>query len=112
MKVIEGSKKWIIDLNLLKHYDVFVYISREKLVIKVTEALVSPPEDEEEILKKYRAHSLVIDKEITVLPISKEPYSARVLEILGDYSLLVERENGEKERLFTGEVSIKANEKR
>ena len=84
-------------------------ISRELLVFKAVKNLLSDGINESEILRKYRESSLLIGEEITVLPLSGEPYFARALEILDDYSLSVEREDGKKERLFTGEVSIKTS---
>ena len=84
-------------------------ISRELLVFKAVKNLLSDGIDESEILRKYRESSLLIGEEIAVLPLSGEPYFARALEILDDYSLSVEREDGKKERLFTGEVSIKTS---
>lgn len=82
-------------------------ISREALCCEIIKNLLAEPESEEEILKKYREKSLVIGREITVLPIGKEPYPARAVDILNDYSLLVKTDSGESISVFSGEVSVK-----
>ena len=58
-----------------------------------------------DLLNEYRARSLVIGKEVTVIK-SNGSYTATALGIGDDYSLTVEH-NGKTERLFTGEVSLK-----
>ena len=63
--------------------------------------------DSGECLREYRARSVVLGRTVTVIGAS-ESYAARAVEILDDYSLLVERESdGVRVRIFTGEVSVK-----
>lgn len=59
--------------------------------------------------KEYKSRSLVIGKTVTVLK-PTESYEARVIDINHDFSLTVERD-GRRERLFTGEISLRVNEK-
>lgn len=54
---------------------------------------------------EYRARSIVIGKTVTVLK-PTESYDAKVIDINPDFSLIVDRK-GIKERIFTGEISIK-----
>lgn len=54
---------------------------------------------------EYKARSVVIGREVTVVKLN-ESYSARVIDINPDYSLLIDRE-GAEERLFTGEISLR-----
>ena len=61
---------------------------------------------EREFLFDYRARSVVIGREITVLPLNAEPYKAVAVKIDDDCRLIVDTPNGQK-TLFTGEVSIK-----
>ena len=61
-----------------------------------------------EISKEYKDRSLLIGKQVDVIKASKT-YSAKVVDITDDCALLLQLDNGEKETLFTGEVSIKIN---
>ena len=54
---------------------------------------------------EYKARSFIIGRNITVLKLS-ESYNARVIDIDEDFSLIIDRD-GKRERLFTGEISIK-----
>lgn len=54
---------------------------------------------------EYKARSFVIGKNVTVLKLN-ESYEAKVLDINPDFSLEIERD-GKRERLFTGEISLK-----
>ena len=72
------------------------------LCANIVERTLSPKGD---LLSEYRARSLVIGKEVTVIK-SNGSYTATALGIGDDYSLTVEH-NGKTERLFTGEVSLK-----
>lgn len=58
------------------------------------------------ILGEYRDRSAVIGREVRVIGAGGE-YEATAVGILDDYSLLVERESGVRERVFTGEISIR-----
>ena len=59
-----------------------------------------------EIADEYRAQSMVIGEKVTVIKVS-ESYDASVLDITDKCELLLLRENGERELLSTGEVSIR-----
>ena len=54
---------------------------------------------------EYKARSVVIGRDVTVVKLN-ESYPARVIDINPDYSLLINRD-GEEERLFTGEISLR-----
>ena len=64
-------------------------------------------EPHEELLRDYRASSFLLGERVRVLPFGKEGYDAIALDILDDYSLLVRRDDGCKERVYTGEVSVR-----
>ena len=55
---------------------------------------------------EYCERSIIIGKDVRVLKLSEE-YSAKVKAINPDFSLSIELGNGEIERLFTGEISLK-----
>lgn len=59
-----------------------------------------------EIAEEYKSRSFLIGKRVRVIRHSDE-YDADVLDITDECKLLVRRENGDKEYLSTGEVSIK-----
>ncbi len=61
-------------------------------------------EEREKILEEYRNRSMIIGKEITILDTEEK---AQALEISEDYSLIVKKENGEKVKLSSGDVSIR-----
>lgn len=54
---------------------------------------------------EYKSRSFIIGKRVTVMKLS-ESYEAEVVDIDSDFSLIIERD-GKKERLFTGEISLK-----
>ena len=87
-------------------------ISREELcsaaVLEVLGALECIGSSE--IYEEYKKRSLVIGREITVHG-TGEPYEAVAEDITQDFALIATR-NGARERLFTGEVSIKLNNKK
>lgn len=58
---------------------------------------------------EYTRRSFLVGKQVTVHKLS-ESYPAKVKAVLEDYSLLLDRE-GEEERLFTGEVSVREADK-
>lgn len=75
---------------------------RSKLVARIIAELLVDGVDHYE---EYKSRSLVIGKTVTVLK-PTESYEARVIDINHDFSLTVER-GGQRERLFTGEISLK-----
>ena len=85
-------------------------IDRNVLAAEIIHELLRVTEElsEEEAFFEYRSRSFVIGQEVTVMKLSGN-YPARVLDLNPDYSLLIEKENGETESLFTGEVSLKIN---
>ncbi len=91
---IESETKKRIDRNILA-----AEIINEFL--RVTENMT-----EAEVYGEYRSRSFVIGGRVNVIKLS-ESYPAKVLDVQSDYSLLIERENGDTESLFTGEVSLR-----
>ena len=82
--------------------------SRSKLAANIiTEFLeIAEGNDAHDVYLEYKSRSFVIGKDVTVLKLS-DTFPARVIDIDRDYALIIEREGGERERLFTGEVSLK-----
>jgi BirA family biotin operon repressor/biotin-[acetyl-CoA-carboxylase] ligase len=60
---------------------------------------------ETDCFEEYKARSLVIGQDVTVVKTTSS-YNAKVIDVNPDYSLKLEVE-GEEEKLFTGEVSIR-----
>ena len=58
------------------------------------------------ILEEYRERSMIVGRKIIILG-NGENEEATVLEIADDYSLVVEKGNGEKVSLSSGDISIK-----
>lgn len=85
-------------------------IEREKLTAEIIREFLCVTENmsEEELFSEYSKRSFIIGKDVTVMKLS-ESYEAKVLSLLPDYSLKIEKRNGETENLFTGEVSLKVN---
>ena len=76
------------------------------LAASLADALLSEVSSDE-ALSEYRRRSVVTGKELVVVG-AEVSYPAVAEEILDDYSLLVRRlDNGERVRVFTGEVSVK-----
>lgn len=61
--------------------------------------------DSRDFLPEYRAHSLVLGKQVTVL--AQPPYTATAIGINDDAHLLVQTASGQTETLCAGEISIK-----
>lgn len=76
--------------------------SRSELVAATVRELLYGATD---CYEEYRSRSMVIGKRVQVLKLV-EQYEARAIDINPDYSLEIER-NGRRERLFTGEISLK-----
>ena len=73
----------------------------------IREMLIEVPRlKEQKIYEEYRERSFIIGQRVNVIK-PDGSYPARVLDLLDDYSLLIEREDGEREVLFTGEVSLR-----
>lgn len=81
-----------------------VRLDREAVIRAIVEEMLS--EEDGDVLGEYRRRSAVTGREITVVR-GDASYPARALRILDDYSLLVLKDNGERERIFTGEISIR-----
>lgn len=76
---------------------------RSKLAAAIIRELLYPGED---FFEEYRKRSIAIGRDVTVVKLS-EQYNAKVIDLDTDFSLIVERENGRQEKLFTGEISLK-----
>jgi hypothetical protein len=81
---------------------------REKLAAEIIREFLDATEKmtEEELFEAYSSRSFVVGQSVTVMKLSGS-YPAKVLELLPDYSLKLQKENSETEILFTGEVSLK-----
>ena len=79
---------------------------REDIIASLCRSILTP-RDGELILSRYREHSLTVGKRVKVIPHGEDSYRAVAVEILDDYSLLVEKDGGERVRVFSGEVSTK-----
>lgn len=73
----------------------------------LAEALTEEFFSEGDYMDEYRKRSLVVGKEITVRRLTGEEFSARAIEITENATLVVERENGEREELLSAEVSVR-----
>lgn len=81
-------------------------VDKELLTTRLIEEFFHEGEREDE-LSEYRRRSIVLDKRVEVRKILGEIYYATAKEIADDGSLVVERDDGVKERLISAEVSIK-----
>jgi len=80
----------------------------EKLIIEILKELSNTYHNPERaiLLEEYRNRSIVTGKKITVIKNGKEE-PAKALGISENYSLIAQRENGEIEEIFSGDISIK-----
>ena len=83
-------------------------IEREALAAEIIREFLYVTENmsEEALFSEYSKRSFIIGKEVTVMKLT-ESYPAKAIALLPDYSLKIEKQNGETESLFTGEVSLK-----
>ena len=75
---------------------------RSELAAKIIDDFFTERDD---CHSEYKERSFIIGKEVTVIKLT-ETYKAKVIDINPDFSLTIDR-NGEIERLFTGEISLK-----
>ena len=75
---------------------------RSKLAATIIKEFLT---DGEDYYAEYKARSFIIGKKVTVIKLT-EQYEAKVIDINEDFSLTIERD-GESEKLFTGEISLK-----
>lgn len=92
----------ILDIATSLEDQISAVPDRSCLVASIINEIMRPDGD---FYTEYKRRSLVIGKNITVLKLT-EQYDARVIDIESDYSLLIDRD-GVRERLVTGEISIK-----
>ena len=64
------------------------------------------PQGKGEVLAEYRERCVTVGRAIRVIRPDRS-YEAQALEVGGDFSLLVGLPDGEQERIFTGEVSVR-----
>ena len=83
-------------------------IERGELAAEIIAQFLHVTEEmsDEEAFAEYKSRSFVIGREVKVIKLL-ETYLATVKDIQSDYSLLIKKENGETESLFTGEVSLR-----
>lgn len=86
-----------------------ICFNREALLLSLAKSILKR-RTKEEVLYEYRRHSFTLGKRVEVRPHTAPCYDARAKEILDDYSLLVEKDDGEEIRVFSGEVSVKPTE--
>ena len=72
-----------------------------KLCAEIIKEMLS--DEEGDTLLEYRERSVTLGERVTVM--AADPYEARAIEILDDYSLLVEQEDGTRISVNSGEVS-------
>lgn len=70
------------------------------------EGISSP--DSEELFDAYKNRLITVGKTVTVRTVTEE-YGATAIGLNRDYSLSVKTDCGEEKRIYTGEVSVKAN---
>ena len=81
---------------------------REKVVSEILCEFIKIYKDSDRalLLEEYRDRSMIKGKEILILKGDSEE-NATAIDIADDYSLIVKKENGETEKLNSGDVSIK-----
>ena len=85
-------------------------LDRCELSARITEKILGLLEENNrnKVLGGYRKRCFLVGKRVKVLTSSDE-YYATVLGVGDDFGLLVEREDGTKTSLITGEVTLKVN---
>ena len=84
-------------------------ISRRELLLLVTKTLLRAfnTGKTENLIDIYKENSIKPETEISVLSSDSAPKAARVIGLAENLALTVEYENGERETLISGDVSIK-----
>ncbi len=83
-------------------------IDKVELLAELARQMLLCEDTQERIFEEYRTASFLLGRSITVHTAGGS-YPGRAVELLPDFSLLVEREDGSRERVFTGEVSVREN---
>lgn len=81
---------------------------RAKLLATVINELILSLDNHENVIPEYRKLSMLTNKTLTVTPLigGDKTFEAKVLDITDDAGLLVELQNGEKQILHSGEVTL------
>lgn len=80
-------------------------VEREAIISRLTEELFRD-EDYSDIISYYREHCSTIGCNITVKRIDSS-FPARAIDVNEKGELLIEKENGEREYLYSGELSVR-----
>jgi BirA family biotin operon repressor/biotin-[acetyl-CoA-carboxylase] ligase len=81
---------------------------RSELALLISEGLRKfDTADKKEYMNEYKRRSTVLGKEITVNPISGEPYAARAVDIDESGELILENEKNERFSISAADVSIR-----
>ena len=83
-----------------------VRVKIEELAVCVLEEFFTAI-SHEELIREYRRDSMILGERISVIPFAAPQYNAIAIEILDDYSLLVETDAKDRRRVYSGEVSIR-----
>ncbi len=81
---------------------------RNRLAGGILRRLAGEPFPEQgALLEKYRSRLCMLGQEITVVPAGGEKYRARALDVAENGNLIVEKKDGRRESLSSGEIHIK-----
>ena len=80
-------------------------VPKERLIEEIARRMLLP-QPTDEILREYRKRLCMLGKQIWVCA-PEGRYAARALDIDAQGRLLVEKEDGQVESLFSGEISVK-----
>lgn len=83
-------------------------LKRYELAMRIVKEIgrLSKPRYVKKAMKKYKKHSCILNRKVTVSR-GNEEYSALTLDINREGHLVVEKEDGTREVLLSGEISIK-----
>ena len=80
---------------------------RCRLAATLLDRLLEQVEQLPDCYAAYQSRSVLLGKEIFILPLEGEPIPATALDILPDFSLLVRLKDGTERALNSGEVSVR-----
>ena len=83
-------------------------VQRESLLAAICnrlEAMLTPSEDP--LIVEYRQLSMILDRDVTVTPVSGEPYVAKAVSIADDGGLIIQRHDGTVETVLAAEVTLR-----
>lgn len=104
---VKAKAGFLCDQQFLVEHNISRMMLAARCVKEIFD-LLDAPSLRDDVLKEYKSRSFLIGKNVTVHPTigQRTSFSARVLDVADDFSLVVRLTDGKQKSLHSGEVSL------